>query len=276
MNHSQSTAKLVEALSKAQKVFKPAIKNAVNPFFKSKYAPLENIWDSCREGLSANGLAVIQGTGIDEQGGFLYLETLLAHTSGEWISSICPIRPVKDDPQGLGSAVTYARRYGLAAMVGVVTQGEDDDANAASGHEQPETPKAPAQIKAASQVTPQVEKPLPQTGVSTTSVDKPETVAEMDRKGWERLLYGTAILNGMVDGKDDKDRPKVDFKALGHWLKETAGMKTGYVKDLSVDEIKLALDKMREMYAEGIKAKIDEQETAGTFDDTAKKLFTNF
>ena len=266
MNHSQSTAKLAEALSKAQKVFKPAIKNADNPFFKSKYAPLENIWESCREGLSANGLAVIQGTGIDEQSGFLYLETLLAHTSGEWISSICPIRPVKDDPQGIGSAVTYARRYGLSAMVGVVTQGEDDDANAASGHDEikpkPETPK--------------VEKPLPQTGASATSVDKPEKVAEMDRKGWERLLYGTAILNGMVDGKDDKDRPKVDFKALGHWLKETAGMKTGYVRDLSVDEIKLALDKMREMYAEGIKAKIDEQETAGTFDDTAKKLFTNF
>jgi len=129
MTKSESIAKLAEALAKAQGEIKGALKDSSNPFFKSSYADLASVWDACRGPLSANGLAVIQTTDNRENG--LVVETTLAHSSGEWVGGSLYIRPMKDDPQGVGSAITYARRYALAAMVGVAP--EDDDGNAASG-----------------------------------------------------------------------------------------------------------------------------------------------
>jgi hypothetical protein len=78
--------------------------------------------------LTSNGIAVVQMPEKDMIG--YYVETLLTHSSGEWIASKCYIHLQKDDPQGLGSAITYARRYGLSAMVGICP--EDDDAEEAT------------------------------------------------------------------------------------------------------------------------------------------------
>jgi hypothetical protein len=126
-----SIAKLTEALAKAQGAIKGAVKDVDNPFFKSKYADLASCWEACREPLSKNGLAVIQTTSLAPGGGVL-LRTILSHSSGEWIDSWYPVVPIKNDPQGFGSALTYARRYCLSAMVGIAP--EDDDGNAATGH----------------------------------------------------------------------------------------------------------------------------------------------
>ena len=121
---------LAVAMAKAQAQVKTALKERTNGGFKNKYADLTSIWDACREALTKNGLSVIQRT--DFEGPTIWLETMLLHTSGEHVCSRYPLRPVKEDPQGFGSALTYARRYCLAAMVGVVAD-EDDDGNAASG-----------------------------------------------------------------------------------------------------------------------------------------------
>lgn len=129
MNKSESIANLAKALSAAQGSIKAALKDSSNPFFKSKYADLTAVWESCRPVLSANGLAITQSTAF--VGELLVLETMLMHLSGEWVSSVYPINPAKNDPQGVGSAITYARRYSLSALVGVVAD-EDDDGNAAS------------------------------------------------------------------------------------------------------------------------------------------------
>lgn len=129
MNRSESIKEIGAALAKAQGEIEGAKKDSQNPFFKSSYADLASIWGACREPLSKNGLSIAQTTYSHE--GQLYLETTLLHSSGEWISGELPIRPVKDDPQGVGSAITYMRRYGLQAMVGIAP--EDDDGNAASG-----------------------------------------------------------------------------------------------------------------------------------------------
>lgn len=137
-DQSPSIAALVAALSKAQGMIKGAAKDSTNPFFKNKYADLSSVWEACREALSKNELAVIQ---TPVEGGVI---TMLAHSSGEWIKSYLPMKPTKDDAQGAGSAITYARRYALAAFVGVAP--EDDDGQAAST-----TPKAtviiPAKVK---------------------------------------------------------------------------------------------------------------------------------
>jgi len=131
MQTSESIGNLAKALAAVQGSLQPAVKDADNPFFKTKYADLSSVWNSCRELLSKNGLAVIQGNSIGHDGTVI-VETMLTHTSGEWVRSELALPLAKHDPQGVGSAVTYGRRYGLAAIIGVVAD-VDDDANHASG-----------------------------------------------------------------------------------------------------------------------------------------------
>lgn len=128
MERSESIAALSAALAKAQGQIEGAKKDSANPHFKSRYADLASCWDACREALSKNGLAVIQAPGEAAEG-LVEMTTLLTHESGEWISERLTIPLAKVDAQGYGSAVTYARRYALTAMVGIAP--EDDDGNAA-------------------------------------------------------------------------------------------------------------------------------------------------
>ena len=120
---------LAMALAKAQGMMKGAAKDSTNPHFKSKYADLASVWDACRDALTANGLSIAQ-LPIASERDEIVLETLLLHSSGQYLSSVINIPVSKADAQGYGSALTYARRYGLAAMVGVAP--EDDDGNAAA------------------------------------------------------------------------------------------------------------------------------------------------
>lgn len=130
MNRSDTITELAKALVKAQAAIQPAVKDKTNPAFKSRYADLSSVWDACRKPLTDNGLSIVQMP-IDAEPGRVALETILLHTSGEYISSTVSTALVKTDPQGVGSALTYLRRYALSAVVGVVAD-EDDDGNAAS------------------------------------------------------------------------------------------------------------------------------------------------
>lgn len=139
MPKSETLGKLAEALAKAQSEIQHAHKDKDNPFFKSSYADLASVWDACREPLSKNGLSVVQALEMTEK--HLILNSTLMHISGEWISSLVPIVPVKPDPQGYGSAITYMRRFTLAALVGVAPSekptpdslDDDDDGESAMG-----------------------------------------------------------------------------------------------------------------------------------------------
>lgn len=128
---SPTLGKLAEALSRAQGAMTGALKDSTNPFFKSRYADLESVWSACRKPLADNGLAVIQTTDCTEVG--IRIITTLAHSSGEWIRGVLPIMAKDQTPQGTGSAVTYSRRYALAAIVGVF-QTDDDAQQAQSEH----------------------------------------------------------------------------------------------------------------------------------------------
>jgi hypothetical protein len=150
---SPSIGALAAALALAQGAMSGAKKDSENPFFRSTYADLASVWDSCRGPLSANGLSVIQTT--EAEGDRVTVVTTLAHASGEWIRGRLAMTPVKADPQGVGSALTYARRYALAAIVGIAP--EDDDGNAASRPDHPaagRTPQAPPQRAATPAPTP--------------------------------------------------------------------------------------------------------------------------
>lgn len=128
MKTSDTITKIADALVKAQAAMKPAIKDSRNPHFNSRYADLASVWDAIREPLTSNGLSVVQMVGSNELEKTT-LTTRVTHVSGEWIESTWQIPVGKQDPQGLGSAISYARRYALASAVGVVQ--DDDDGNAA-------------------------------------------------------------------------------------------------------------------------------------------------
>ncbi len=125
---SATIGALGKALSLAQGAMEGAKKDSENPHFRSKYADLASVWAACRAPLAANGLAVVQTT-VPEPGGVLVITTLV-HESGEWIRGRLFMPAAKQDAQGFGSACTYARRFALAAIVGIAP--EDDDANAAA------------------------------------------------------------------------------------------------------------------------------------------------
>jgi len=126
---AQVFGNIATALASAQAKMGKALKSANNPHFKSKYADLASVTEACMPALNEAGIAVIQPTGEDETG--RYVETMLIHgPSGEVLKCRVPLIVQKNDMQGYGSAVTYARRYGLMSMSGVAP--EDDDGNAAA------------------------------------------------------------------------------------------------------------------------------------------------
>lgn len=125
---SATIGKLAAALSKAQAILEAAKKDANNPFFKSKYADLSSVWAAVRGPLTANELSILQEPSTDN--GKIIVTTTLMHSSGEYVRSSLSMPVVKQDPQGYGSAVTYARRYALQSVMGIAP--EDDDGNAAS------------------------------------------------------------------------------------------------------------------------------------------------
>lgn len=149
MRKSESINELVTALTKAQANLRGVHKDAKNPHFKSDYSSLAAVTDAVRPVLAAEGLALVQGTEQREDG--TYLSTLLAHTSGQWLESDARLNPVKADPQGFGSAITYWRRYQALAICGIAPVDDDDDGHAAS------TPRNPPQPQ---RIPPSVQKPV--------------------------------------------------------------------------------------------------------------------
>jgi hypothetical protein len=138
MEMSENIADLATALAKAQASIGGAKKGKVNPAFKSKYADLAAVWDTWQEVGPAEGLAVAQWNGPFVSG-CVTVTTMLMHGSGQWMRETATVPVSKQDAQGYGSAVTYARRYALAAVAGIAP--EDDDGNAAVSP--PQRPKQP-------------------------------------------------------------------------------------------------------------------------------------
>lgn len=136
MNTSEQINELAKALSLAQSEMRKASKDSTNPHFRSSYADLTSIWEACQESLTKNGLSVVQGASAENEQ--VSIETRLLHASGQWVESKITVKAKDASPQAVGSALTYCRRYSLAAMVGVTP--EDDDAESAQ-------PRKPEQAK---------------------------------------------------------------------------------------------------------------------------------
>lgn len=161
MMQSEQINELAAALAKAQRTLKAAIKDSTNPHFRSRYADLASIWSAWQEAGPAHGLAITQTTAVRDGG--IVLITQMSHSSGQFIRGEYPLNPIKNDSQGLGSAMTYARRYSLAAMTGVCP--DDDDGESAMGrspvtiHKDADAPKEdPSSLRMLSWISESVSK----------------------------------------------------------------------------------------------------------------------
>ena len=151
---SENINELAKALAAAQGELESAKRDKKNEHFNFKYADLAACLEVCREPLSKNGLAVIQvPSHYDSATKKINVATMLCHSSGQYIKGELEIIVTKPDAQGIGSAITYARRYSLCAMVGIAQ--DDDDANASCGIE-PKQQQQPKQQQPAKAEQPEV------------------------------------------------------------------------------------------------------------------------
>jgi hypothetical protein len=185
MKTSESVTSIAKALCEAQKKINHASKDATNPHFRNDYATLESVIDATKQALVDQGISVIQGISKTD------VTTRLLHTSGEWIESSVELILDKQNMQGLGSAVTYARRYSLASMLNI-SQADDDGNEASKPAQKPPAPK------------PQ-QKPVPQkTPQATTSNDLGEWIIEL---GPQSKLSGTRLkdhdINFLIEQRDN-------------------------------------------------------------------------
>jgi hypothetical protein len=176
VNRSPEIAQLATALAAAQGEIEGASKDTLNPHFGKAYADLASVWEACRAPLSKASLAVIQ-TPVAE-GARVAVETLLVHKSGEWISNELVMIAAAANPQAVGSAITYARRYALMAIVGVAPA--EDDGNSATGR--PQQPPPATYVKPPPQASkPPPAKPVPSAPAPVKVTPPAETKAPEPR-----------------------------------------------------------------------------------------------
>jgi hypothetical protein len=175
MKSSESITAIAPALVKAGAALEPIGKDATNPAFRNKYATLDAIMEQVRPVLAAHGLCVLQGVThpetVDGRVIGLSVETRLLHLSGEWVSTVVTLPVEKATAQGAGSAISYGRRYGLSAILGLTA--EDDDGNAAS---KGPSRSAPAAKRDEPEAGKRLHDRVPATPAAAMSLAKAETV----------------------------------------------------------------------------------------------------
>jgi hypothetical protein len=175
---SKETDKIFAALSNAQKVMKGAAKDSTNPFYKSKYADLGSCIEAGKEALCQNGLCIAQT--MEPLGDKICIATILGHTSGQWVKSLLPMPIEKGDPQTLGKAIAYCRRYAYAAIISLYQ--EDDDAESSMNRD-----KKPVQSYAPRKIS------------EEQCAELDELLREVDNEEYVRKLAGYLKVPSLYD-----------------------------------------------------------------------------
>lgn len=214
MNMSDQIDKIAEALSKAQGMMKPAIYDNTNPHFRARYATLTAVMEAARPALSQNGIALLQSTTVETEPVMrVGVTTMLMHASGQWIRGTLHLKPVNDTPQAVGSALTYARRYSLSALVGIVAD-EDDDAEKANGRNGNSAPENPGNTEKPPRSLRRTTEPKPATDKQAATAVTPQP-PKADRVGKMREIFSLSarlhqspnLMKGYIGEILGMDRP---------------------------------------------------------------------
>ena len=217
MNKSESIGAVAKALAAFQKDVKQPLKDKANPFFKSKYVPLENVVEAITATAGDHGLSFIQYP--LNNGNQVGVITILMHESGEWIESE-PIfaTPAKQDAQATGSVITYLKRYSLSAIFGI-TSDEDDDGNNAS---QPQNNQQPYQQQQQYQRPPQQQAPATDNGITPPQLKalnaKLSNCAAGDKEQMGVIYNGALDIMGIPTGTQRKDLTKAQASKVIDYL----------------------------------------------------------
>lgn len=209
MEHSESVKSFAAAFVAAQQKIEGAAKDKTNPHFRSKYADLTAVMEACKDALNEAGIGILQ-TPAPSDPGTLAIDTVLVHTSGEWISGRTVMPLAKNDPQGFGSAMTYARRYSLAAMVGVCP--EDDDGEGAMNRGTNGKPQQQAKPPAAAPQRPAAKPAAPVADAQGEEVASADQVAQVRKllttrqvpDGWTARIFEAAGVDEFAKMPADK------------------------------------------------------------------------
>lgn len=207
MEMSDKVDAISAALVEAQAVIRGAARDSQNPHLKNRYADLTSVMEACKPALNAQGIAIVQAP-VPCDGNKVAVETMLLHKSGQWLRGRAEVPMGKVDPQGYGSAMTYARRYSLAAMAGVCP--DDDDGNAASNGRQDQRQQQPTRPQA--RPAAQQAKPAQQQAKPADQADPGEAATEVQ----------IAFIRDVIDNASDPHKweaailkayrvPSIDF-----------------------------------------------------------------
>ena len=210
---SPSIGKLIEALAKASIAFDPIKKESVNPFFKSKYADLAAVIDATRKHLGINGIAVIQPPAYKRDPGAVEIITLMAHSSGEWIKCILEMIIAKQDAQGIGSAITYGRRYSYSALLNVASE-EDDDGNAAVAKPRGKVEESPEDFD---------QRTEEQQNIGTAQIQEIDKALKRTGKSEEEIIAAL----GFIGEKRIEHIKKANFQKFLKWANGTSKAQKG-------------------------------------------------
>jgi hypothetical protein len=218
MKISEDRKDLFKAISLAQGEFTTVEKNAKNPHFNSKFAPLDSIIEMIRPILPKHGLSVMQLCDIPESGTGIIIETILTHETGQYISSRLFMPTMKNDPQGYGSSISYCRRYALGAALGIVSD-EDVDGNQGDGDKgkgkQQQSAKGAAQGQQGGKA---IEEP------TKARTELLETLATLYNGNVEEMA-GALRHYSSFQGKDKEGNPEEKFLTMANLEHPTANEK---------------------------------------------------
>ncbi len=237
MKTSENITEIASALAKAQELINPAAYDAANPHFRSRYATLASVMQSCRAALSKNQIAVVQGTTVSDKN--VTVTTMLIHSSGQFISDDIMIPVAQNTAQAIGSALTYGRRYGLSALVGIVSE-EDDDSNSAMPIPSTEIQKDVKFTQAKS--NPQTSNNnAPQTvKAEVKPVRQPKEVSERVQK--IKQVFG---LSAQIGHTPDEMKAIIgEIIGLDHPIKESSEIKDNQL-DCIIENFKATLEQQR-------------------------------
>lgn len=196
MNKSESIGKLATAMVQAQKAMTFARRDSTANY--GRYADLAAVVEAIKAPLTDNGLAYTQTTDIDSDGGVI-VETMLMHTSGEWISSPLRMKPTQNTPQGIGSAITYARRYGLQAICGIPTDDDDGDAASCKPAQQQAAAKPRPALQRMPETPPAADRPTPTAADAPPATGNAGLMSDAQRK----MIWAIGRKAGYIEGEKD-------------------------------------------------------------------------